>query len=430
MSKVKLVDTIRLFFGKVNSAHIFVILLALYESVMITRLLLAPNIANPTLYVLMQGTGWGTQLFVMIVVGAVIGIWFCDRWPLWILIVETTMLLITAALFGSACSYLMLIWAVSVFFAASKIEKRLLQIIAVVCAGLLGLVSLLLATLLHHDGNFLEYLYPFTLLFLLFAGFGILAENIRERRQSERALLGEQERGEKLAWQRDQALKQSRIAAELHDSVGHDLTAIIALSEGLDGVGDNPETNDAICMINDLARQGLADTRTAVKALQPGGFVDGDKNANQENSYGSKQKAGGVAENGMQGGNAPVLSARVELHDWDDIEPILGHSRQIGITTALTETGRRLQDQRQADLSLTSPANPSPTRYGMGRESIESSFPGTMTRKAASPLRCGTTGNQLMNLVKMGEIHPRLIQKTAEMRRSQANTAMVLGWCG
>ncbi|WEV65035.1 hypothetical protein [Bifidobacterium sp. ESL0764] len=165
MSKIKLVDKKRLFLNKANSAHIFVILLALYESVMITRLLLVPNIANPTLFALMQNTGWGTQLFVLIIVAAVIGIWFCERWPLWILIMETTLLLITAGLFGSACSYLMLIWAVSVFFAASKIEKWPLRITAVVLAGLLGLVSLALATSLNHDGIFFRIFISFHLAF-------------------------------------------------------------------------------------------------------------------------------------------------------------------------------------------------------------------------------------------------------------------------
>ena len=43
------------------------------------------------------------------------------------------------------------------------------------------------------------------------------------------------------------------MAAELHDSVGHDLTAIIALSEGLAGAAGDAELDDAIAAINALA---------------------------------------------------------------------------------------------------------------------------------------------------------------------------------
>lgn len=86
---------------------------------------------------------------------------------------------------------------------------------------------------------------------------------------------------------------QNKIAAELHDSVGHKLTAIITLSESLleeisetcsdikNSTTSNIHTNDSsslaasipnlnyevIQMINNLARKGLADTRQAVDAL-------------------------------------------------------------------------------------------------------------------------------------------------------------------
>ena len=73
----------------------------------------------------------------------------------------------------------------------------------------------------------------------------------------------------RLAAQRDTARRQARVAGELHDSVGHDLTAIIALSEGLRGTSADPDLDEAIGTINALARDGLADTRKAVSALHP-----------------------------------------------------------------------------------------------------------------------------------------------------------------
>ncbi|WEV66591.1 histidine kinase [Bifidobacterium sp. ESL0764] len=160
------------------------------------------------------------------------------------------------------------------------------------------------------------------------------------------------------------------MAAELHDSVGHDLTAIIALAEGLDGSGDSPEVNDAIAMVNDLARQGLADTRTAVKALQPDNQSE-DRDADQKNSHASKPDVAGEIEKDIPNRNA-IITAQAGLHDWDDIEPILGHSRQIGIATALTETGRRPQDQRQADLvfTITRESITNTIRHGQGANRI------------------------------------------------------------
>lgn len=336
-----------------NGAHTLAVVCALYETMIVTRLLFVPVVANSTLRAAMIGNSWAMPVFVLIVIVAVAGIWFCRRWPLRMLLLEMVLLLIASILYGSAFSYLSLPWAIALYFAAAGIENLLLRICGLVAAGLLGLGSVGLATIWHHDAGFTNFLYPFVLLYVVFVAAGVLVRSYRKRLQSLQALYDEQKRGEKLTRERDKAMSQSRIAAELHDSVGHDLTAIIALSEGLDGAGDNPETNDAISMINDLARQGLADTRTAVKALQPGGSVDGDKNANQGNNHGSEQKASGVAENGMQDCNAPVLSAKVELHDWDDINPILDHSRRIGIITALTETGRRPQDPQQADLNFT-----------------------------------------------------------------------------
>ena len=61
--------------------------------------------------------------------------------------------------------------------------------------------------------------------------------------------------------ERDRALAKSRIAAELHDSVGHDLTAIVALSEGLAGATGDEQLDRAIASIHELARSGLAVTR-------------------------------------------------------------------------------------------------------------------------------------------------------------------------
>ncbi|WEV76150.1 histidine kinase [Bifidobacterium sp. ESL0800] len=366
MREAKPMNRLRQSWSRMNGAHVLAVLCALYETVIVTRLLLVPHIANSTLRVAISANTWTMPSFVLIVVVAVVGIWFCRRWPFEMLLAETALLLLVSALYGSAFSYLSVPWAVALYFAASGNESMPLRVCGLTAAGLLGLGSVVLATVWHQDSGLTNFLYPLVLLYVIFVATGMMVRNCREHRRSEQALHDEQERGEKLALQRDKAVRQSRIAAELHDSVGHDLTAIIALSEGLDDVSDKPEIDDAIGMINDLARQGLADTRTAVKALQPDNQSK-DGHTNQKNSHSAVPKVAGDIERDIQSRNA-IMPIQDVLHDWDDIEPILGHSRQIGIATALTETGRRPQDPQQADLSfiITRESITNAIRHGQG----------------------------------------------------------------
>ena len=130
---------------------------------------------------------------------------------------------------------------------------------------------------------------------------------------------------------RDRALAKSRIAAELHDSVGHDLTAIIALSEGLAGATGDEQLDRAIASINELARSGLADTRRAVRALAG--------------------EARSTAAPSALPGSAPTEKP-AERHRWDEIAALLGSVRAAGATAALTETGVRPDDPSQAGLAF------------------------------------------------------------------------------
>lgn len=121
--------------------------------------------------------------------------------------------------------------------------------------------------------------------------------------------------------ERDRALALARIAAELHDSVGHGLTTIVSLSEGLAGATGDPDLDDALAGINQVARESLAKTREAVAALEP-----------------------------ARGGFCMSASA---LHGWDEIEEVLDHARMAGLVVAITETGRRSDDPVQADLAFS-----------------------------------------------------------------------------
>ncbi|MCI6844975.1 MAG: histidine kinase [Coriobacteriaceae bacterium] len=139
------------------------------------------------------------------------------------------------------------------------------------------------------------------------------------RRQTARELEEERSARERVTRERDEAEVRSRIAGELHDSVGHDLTAIIALTEGLMGTTGDDSLSEAVESINRLAREGLADTRRAVRQLSA---LHGD-------------------------GTVSVLG---EARSWDDARPVLECARSTGLAVAFTETGTRLHDHEQADL--------------------------------------------------------------------------------
>ena len=121
--------------------------------------------------------------------------------------------------------------------------------------------------------------------------------------------------------ERDRAVNRADIAAELHDSVGHGLTTIIALSEGLAG-GADPEVDEALGGINEVARECLEQTRRAVRAL-----------ANGEGESAESPDPDGAGR-----------------RTWDEIRSVVGWVRSLGVTVVFTETGRRADDAGQADL--------------------------------------------------------------------------------
>ena len=169
-----------------------------------------------------------------------------------------------------------------------------------------------------------------------------ISRSRREALEHGDALLAAQAAEHRLMAQRDAARRQARVAGELHDSVGHSLTAIIALTEGLAGAADDPELDEAIATVNALARDGLADTRSAVNALQPRPGPDDPDDA-----------AGPAAVNAVDDadGNPPAEPGRA--HGWDDLTAVLDTTRRTGLAVALTETGPRPQDPGIADAVFT-----------------------------------------------------------------------------
>ena len=122
---------------------------------------------------------------------------------------------------------------------------------------------------------------------------------------------------------RRRAERRSRIAGELHDSVGHDLTAIIALAEGL-CESDDEDARRVSALIGKLARSGLADTRSAVRAISAS--IDADP----------------------AGSSAP--SRGDDLHDLDELRACMDDIRATGVAAVLTTSGKHPSDEGQDDL--------------------------------------------------------------------------------
>ena len=172
---------------------------------------------------------------------------------------------------------------------------------------------------------------PDILILVLVLAVASISRSRRQALEHGDAQLAAQSAEQRLVAQRDAARHQARVAAELHDSVGHALTAIIALSEGMQGAGGSPQTDEAIDMMNALAREGLADTRRAVASLQtaPGPSPD------DAGTDAAVDPAGLGTEHQQAPGGSP---------GWDRLTDLLTTVRATGISAALTETGRRPLD--------------------------------------------------------------------------------------
>lgn len=241
------------------------------------------------------------------------------RWPL-VTAVTTGLVLLTAGLvLAGAHSYYTFPMLMGVYALASRAG------VFACCTGIGTAAACLIIPDALKGGSkagFVGGMIPS--LFVLTAVVAV-ALTFRARRELLRhrdAELAARARQSQLTDQRDAARRQTRIAAELHDSVGHDLTAIIALSEGLRETTGNAALEDAIETINTLAREGLADTRRAVDALHPASPADEFLNA-------------------------------TTTRTWDDLDPLLATARRTGLAVASTRTGTPPADPALAGLVFT-----------------------------------------------------------------------------
>ena len=171
----------------------------------------------------------------------------------------------------------------------------------------------------------------------------MMARSVANWRAAQAGAKAERERFRALRAERDRAVNRADIAAELHDSVGHGLTTIIALSEGLAGSAD-PEVDEALGGINEVARECLEQTRRAVRALADGG--------DSPNRDGAGHRS------------------------WDEIRSVVGRVRSLGVTVVFTETGQRADDAGQAELcfALTREALTNAVRHAPALSQVQVSW--------------------------------------------------------
>lgn len=186
------------------------------------------------------------------------------------------------------------------------------------------LLSVLIATSFEPNESFrIESLIPV----LATVAIAIAASSFFRWRQEsllsrDRALVAEQET--RAAIERQQrAEEMSRIASELHDSVGHNLTGIITLTEGIMDTPAHHGLNEEIKVVNELAREALEETRFVVQS---------------------------IGSPGQQAEIEPQQAGKPRT--WDDITDLVAKVRTAGLAVVLTEHGKRVDQPHLTELGF------------------------------------------------------------------------------
>lgn len=242
------------------------------------------------------------------------------RWPVLVLVMQC-LLMLTAELLYAAGDYCWFPLLIAVYSVARRCRPLLVGI---------GFVLAVLAAAPMVRGfrpeepttitDFMPVLFYIGLVTAVALGFRWRRRLVTMQAERAAAEIEAQRAGER----QHRAERASRIANDLHDSVGHNLTAIISLSEGLTGITNDRAFDEPLSMINDLAREALEDTRTVVTAIHQGPDTDPTPGSDD-----------------------------AELHTWDDTVELIERVRATGLTVAVTETGPRPETPPADDISFT-----------------------------------------------------------------------------
>ena len=290
---------------------LLLILCATYQGGMIGSAVLTGRVGDGGLVAGIAPTRIGFTVLIVAAIGSTALLTARRRYPLAVFLIECVVYVAASPL--GLNNFFLVPVLVALGSAVSRLP--LWQHLAVI--GAACLMATASAVLVAPPGILMEEWLSQVVAVLLTAIAAMLARSVANWRAAQLRVQAERERFRALRAERDRAVSRTGIAAELHDSVGHGLTTIIALSEGLIGSADS-EVDEALGGINEVARECLEQTRRAVRALADGG--------GSPNWDGAGRRS------------------------WDEIRSVVGRVRSLGVTVVFTETGQRADDDAQADL--------------------------------------------------------------------------------
>lgn len=223
----------------------------------------------------------------------------------------------------------------------------------------------------------------YSILFPLLAFVGIVSTSydcVAEQRRTRSAINETQKRADGWEEQYLRAEKRSHIANELHDSIGHHLASIAALSQGAETLiskdkGAENDIRDALQEITAIAKGCLEETRAALRCLN----MEDDSET--------------IAHRSDAQGSVPPWQ---RLRDWGDILPLLKHVRNSGVHVSFVESGSRNHDLRRSDLcfAVTREALTNALRHGRRMSAIAISWDhGADASTTVTVTDNGRTGN-------------------------------------
>ncbi len=316
---------------------LLLILCATYQGGMIGSAVLTGRVGDGGLVAGIAPTRIGFAILVLAAMGSTALLTARHRHPLAVFLAECAVYVVASAL-GLNNFFL---FPVLVALGSAVIRLPLCQHLAVI--GAACLMATASAVLVAPPGVLMEEWLSQVVAVLLTVIAAMMARSVANWRAAQAGAKAERERFRALRAERDRAVNRAGIAAELHDSVGHGLTTIIALSEGLAG-GADPEIDEALGGINEVARECLEQTRRAVRALADGG--------DSPNRDGAGHRS------------------------WDEIRRVVGRVRSMGVTVVFTETGQRADDAGQAELcfALTREALTNAVRHAPALSQVQVSW--------------------------------------------------------
>ncbi len=299
-----------------DTAWLVVVLVCVaFQALMVARLLFAGSARDGTALHLVQSTPGAVGITIAVVLAGMILLW-SPRWPVWALAVIGAAYLAASAIGMHDYVAFPLLLALFRVVADAGLTS-VAGSVASTCAGMLA--SSWMATSTTVADEFAGQLSVAALSIL--AGVGV--RSVRGWRTATQQSHHDAERARAVAAERDQAVARTRVATELHDSVGHNLTAIIALSQGLAGTTETPELAESLEDIETLAREGLDETRRAVSLLGR-----------------------------LEDPAAPAPDDH-RPHNWDDVHDLADRVRALDVPVAVTETGQRPDGTPTADLGFS-----------------------------------------------------------------------------